>query len=288
MSDNNQAVAQPQVEAQEAEAQVVEQPKVNPKEELYSSKFASLTRKEREILQKEREIKAAEAEFNKFKELKGSAKERVNDVLAEMGLTIEDVINAQLGQFEAQEDENTPEAKYKKLEAKLTALEEKELKKQQEMEEEAKKAEQKYIDETISTVKNSINELIQERIGDYELIAAQGAQDTVFDVIEENFYTNGTMLSIEEAANLVEEHLLDEAKAILSRSNKLKNLASPSASQSQGEEEALKKELSQWKKTTEPTLSSSFVASTAEVKAEPTTMSKEESLKRAAAKLKWS
>lgn len=299
MSDDNSVItvdlSKPVASAPAPEAQLPQEeapkqeikPEVDAKEQLFSSKFANLTRKEREILAKEKAIKQQSEELQKLQELKGSAKERVEDALEMLGLTLDDVIQYELKKMDAQEPEDDSlEGKYKKLEQKLTEFEKKELEKVKLKEEEEKKREQQYIDETISTFKQSISAFIEEKSETYELIAAQDAQDTVFEVIEEHFNQTGKVLAIEEAANLVEQHLEEEAKRILSRSKKLKSALPSEEVESQASEELKVSQQTQPKKTVAPTLTSEVTASQAKVEAQEW-LSREESLRRAAEKLKW-
>jgi len=263
-----------------------EAPVVDKREELWGSKFASLTRKEREILAKEREIKERSSELERYSNLKAGAKERVSDVLAEYGLTVEDIVNHSLQGFEAEQEASTPEGMYKKLEAKLLKMEQDKQNELTLKEQQEEKRVQQHIEETISTFKNSINSFLEERSEDYELIAAQEASDTIFEVIEEYYNQNGEILSIKDAANLVEEHLQSEATKIWSKAKKLQ--ASLTGLKDPSQVQVVNKETGnpQQKKVVAPTLTNDVASTTASVVQEKP-QSREQSLAMAAKRLKW-
>lgn len=279
--------------AVEPEAPVEESPAKDPKQELFSTKFANLSRKERELLEKEKTIKSQYSEIERLNSIKGSAKEKVNEALEFLGLSLNDVIQYELSKIDQEmlEDDDSIEGRYKKLEKKLAAIEQKEqealLRKQ---EEEARK-EQEYIEETISAFKNEINGFLQERADTYELIAVQQAHDQVFEVIEENFRLTGQVMPIEEAANLVEAYFEEEAKRILAQSKKLKAVLPVDEAMSQAQE-VIKASVSKHQETVNgaksrvsPTLTQDIVTQPANAPSRP--LSREESLRRAAQKLKW-
>ena len=167
--------------------------------------------------------------------------QNVPKVLESLGLSLQDVIDHALNQAEAEvlDKDDSPEGKIRKLEQKLQQFETKEQEKERLAREAEEKRVQQQIDETISTFKSEISSFIETNAETYELIAAQEATESVFEVIEENFNRTGKVMSIEEAATLVENYLEEEAKKILSRSKKLKS-ALPSESVESPAEEELK------------------------------------------------
>lgn len=280
---------QPPVEAapENTPEDTQEEPK-SKKEELFSSKFANLTRKEREILKKEQELKALQEELGPLKDLKKDPQGSLPKILESFGLSVDDVITYALNQAEAEglENDPSPEAQIKRLEKKLTQIEQSEQEKQKKLEEDRQKAEQTRYSEAIEQFKGQISAFVEEKAEIYELIAAQNATDTVFEVIEESFNRTGKVMDIEEAANLVENYLEEEAKKILLRSKKLKAVL-PVDEQSQALE-GIKENTPKSQDDSEvaKTLTEDAVVSTAQINNPPLT--REESLKRAAAKLKWS
>lgn len=268
---------------------------VDPREKLLSSKFANLTKKERELINKERELKSKYEQVSKFESLKGSAKDRMDEVLSELGLSVDDIIAHKLAQLDSEEleQDDSLEGKYRKLEKKLTSIEQEKLKREEEEKRLMEEREQKYIDETISSFKKQINEHIESNAENYELIAAQQAHDQVFEVIEEYFTSTGKVMSIQEAANLVESYFEDEAKKILSRTSKLKKFLTPEeVVESVEKQDVFKTQKSEiLAEVIEPTKQPSRTLTQdvviPSVRQEDRLLSREESLRRAAQKLQW-
>jgi len=270
------------------EAPVVEEPKKATKEELFSSKFANLTRKERELQIKEKEVKAQYAQIEQLNSIKSDSKAKINEALELVGLTLDDIIDYQLSNLEKdyEETDDSIEGKYKRIEKKLSAIEQKEADSIKFKQDEAEKSERIANDETILEFKKSLTAFIEEKPETYELIAAQEAQDTVFEVIEEHFNSSGNVMSFEDAANLVENYLEDEAKNILSKSKKLQKYLPQEVTPVQVTEELKESPIKQPKKVVAPTLAQEMV-SAANVKVKSQYISKDERLKRATEQLKW-
>lgn len=276
-------------EPQQAETKEVSAPQPNPKADLLSSKFAQLTKKEREISQREKEIKAHHDQLEQYKSLKTSAKEKVNEALEHLGLTAEDVINWQIKQLESEDEDNTPEGRYKKLEAKLMGFEQAQAEKERLEKERLEQAEKERTEQLITNFKNNITSFINDNAEKYELVSNLEATGDVFDVIELNYQKTGKMMEIEQAVELVENHYLEESKAIINKTNKLKSLLTNNEAQKGQNKESVSEEsfVNRGQERNKPTLTQDYVSSggAAEV-VRP--LSREESLERASKLLKWS
>lgn len=226
-----------------------EKPKVEePKKEdsQLAKKFAALSKREKAIRDRERAIEAKEKAAKETPAPKAAEPEKAplklrmkqspfETLKEEFGLDLET-----LTAIAKNEGKLTPEMqlrlKQEQLEAslaeKLAAVEKKLAdKEQQETEQKQKDAESAALRE----FKSEAQALLKEKAADYELLAMEDdAAQVILDVISAHYEKTkghadpeqpdvGRILSIKEAADLVESHLLDEAKKYTSLS-KIKGL----------------------------------------------------------------
>lgn len=234
-TENNTELAQVSEEqsVEEVSAEVepeIEVKKEEPKEDLlFSKRFAALSKKEKAIRQRESELNSKMAaleermkslEPKKVEEpVRESLEQRIKrdplKALEEAGLSYEKLTQLVLNDGKISTESQMQlmreelDNKYKsEIENLRKEIESKEVKKQQEHEKQV--------------VENFKIELAQfvDTGEEYELIKANNAVDTVYQVIEEHYKKSGRVLSNKEAADAVESHLLEEARKLL----KLKKL----------------------------------------------------------------
>ena len=209
----------------------------------FSSKFAALSRKEKQIRERERQVEQRIAQFEaRMAELESAKKEpevqkepevpleyriRKNPLqtLEELGYSYEDLTKMVLNDGQMSTDmqmklmreelERDYRSKFEELENKLTEKEK--------AEEEAK------YNETITQFKQDINDFVNNS-EEYELIQANEAYDLIYDVIEQYYEENQRILDTKEAADQVEQYLEEELRKVLEKSKKLGNWK-PDASQ---------------------------------------------------------
>jgi len=197
----------------EAEPVVEEEPKEDP---LMSQRFAELSKREYAAVAREKELKAQEEKFKyiaeNMDELKGSPKK----VLEELGLDFEKFTSAYLDELDGKEKAQSPEEMIAAIEAKSNAKWQEFEAKQAEMD--AAREEQVKAQYKQNLKAELSSELNQDR---FELINLKGAHDVVYGVIEQHYNETeektgeGQMLSIQEAAQIVEDHLEKEARTLL-------------------------------------------------------------------------
>lgn len=253
----------------------------------YNSKFAALSRKEKEIRLREQEVEHKLAEFEaKMAEfqtqnqaepqaepelpLEYQLKKDPLKTLETLGISYEDLTKMVLNDGEMSTDmqlrlmreemERDYKSKFNELENKLTEKEK--------AEEEAK------YNKVISDFKTDINQFV-DGSEQYELIQANEAYDLVYDVIEQYYQENGRILDTAEAADQVEEYLTEELKKVLEKSKKLGNWKSE-ASQRVAENVTRQS----------PTLSNSHSVVGADKKTD-NLLSREESIAKLAPLIKW-
>lgn len=214
------AVSSPARQSDVIEEPLLEKP-VAPKEpeEPLSSQYAVLARKEKalrlrdqQLRQREAALKApVEAPKPSFDESKYVAKDRLSQdpfaVLNEMGLDYEKLTNMVLNG--PSPDQRTQVEYVKKLEARLEALEGTTAKTSKLFEERDTQARS----HAVSQIKHEVTKLVTSD-PTYEAIAATKSIGDVVELIERTFDEDGILMTVEEAAQQVEDYLVDEALKI--------------------------------------------------------------------------
>lgn len=229
-------------EAPKKETKAPEPAKEEPKKkDPMSSRFAALSRKEKEIQEERKRIEserqAFESERKEYQEKLSSAS-KAQDLLKmakddplgfirETGVSFEKLADAMLnddGTLKTQSELSRVKAEVQEQIEALKKEREEDKKSAQKQEEERKLREQEqYIVQQVEQYKAHTNKVIQENPETYELILANNAQDSVWSVIESYFYETGEILEPQAAAEQVEEYLLQQAQKLLTT----KKLASP-------------------------------------------------------------
>lgn len=202
----------PTAEAQPAqpEQQAAEKPK-----ELLSTQFAALAKKEKIALQrqKEAEIKLKEAEeklklYEQFENKKKTAKTNPLEFLSEAGLSYDDITEFMLNGGTRHRD------KTEVLEEKFNEFIKSKEKEEQDRIEKEKLSLKAQEEKVIAEFKKSVDKFLTDNVDKFELINLYNAQELVISTIETHFENKGEILSNEVAAQLVEDHLEEEAKKL--------------------------------------------------------------------------
>ncbi len=194
-------------------------------EEPLSSHYANLARKERalrakiasqeaaikareaEIIAREEAVKAKDAEYS----TKYIPKERLtNDTLnalLDAGLTYDQITEAMLTQ-QSQPDFSKSRA-YQEMKAQLDEMKANQEKSQKSFEEQQTNA----YKQAVSQIRQDTSKLVYTD-PNFETIKATNSVGDVVDLIERTFKQDGVLLSVEEAAQAVEDHLVEEAMKI--------------------------------------------------------------------------
>lgn len=267
------AAATPTPAATDPKAQpapAVEPKIVPPKpEDDLSHRFASLTRKERGILDRERKISEREKKIQEIEEREALASKDPLAYLEKRGLTLDEILKKAAG------EDDTTESKVALLMKKVEEYEKEKL----ENEQKAKtSAEQAVQQKAINAFRDEIKLKVSKDPEAFEAIVATDSYELVFDVCTRYFEEHGEIPPIEWAATEVEKELTEQARKFAA----LKKLAKATASDAgaQPNETDL-----QSQETPAPTI-------TAKMSPEPSVpqkrrMTDEESLKEAAKLIKW-
>jgi hypothetical protein len=265
-ADMQTSVSSEKQETVQAEtAQVAETPKENKQPEQKSDEVSkhyeklikqekALRAKEIAIKQREAELKAKEDSLNLTPKIDQSSyidKNRLKtdplSVLAEAGLSYEELTNQLLN---SSPKDPRVEATINELKAEIEQLRkanEKSSKYQEEQQQQAYQAAVKQIEVDVQT--------LVERDTNFETIKATGTANEVVKLITETYHKDGILLSIEEAAQQVEDYLTEEYSKIASI-NKIKSRLEKSlATKPQPSTDAKpQSEIQQQPKQTQPTM----------------------------------
>lgn len=172
--------------------------------ESASKQFAMLAQREKQLQRQREELAKERAELDrKLSEWK-SAQPKPKTPL------------------EALEGDVTPDMLAKATKAELEAFRRSWEEQQKKAQELAQKQAKEQAELAIQGFKDQISDFVKEKPDDYELIALNNAQESVYHTVEQFFQKHGRVLSIKEAADLVEKQLEQEIQTLLSKSKKLK------------------------------------------------------------------
>lgn len=199
-----------------------------PRDDKISSKLEILIRREAAALHREQSARAKEADIQaklarieEFESAKGNSKK----ALELLGLNYDELTKSVL-----QDGEMPPEVKIKRVEEKFDRFTEEQRQKDEKAQQLAKAQAEEREKQAITNFKTEIGQHVKDNAARYELIAFEGQEDLIFDVIDEHYNRTmdkesgiGKVMPIAEAADRVEKHL--EAKYNNAKSvNKVKTL----------------------------------------------------------------
>ena len=239
-------------------------PEAKPEEERMSARFAALARRERLLVDRERKLKEGTGSADSFKKDVEGLRNDPIAFLEKYGVKLDDVLHHALGS----KREPSTDEKLKKLQDRIDR-----------QEKERTEREERNIRETneknIQLFQDNIKKHVEDNPEKFELIRENNAHDTVFEVVEEYFKKTGKVMAIDEAASKVEEYLDGHLERIARNSKKL------------AAKLGYVKD-SQEKKTATPLTLTNRANGNSSGLEEKRLLSNEESLKKAAALIKWS
>lgn len=193
-------------DAKAGEGKPEEQPPATAPDPKAAARFAALARREKEITAKAAEWKPKFEAAERFEAARAKVKEDPYAALDALGLNLQDLVDAAI-------HHNKPET----VEDRVARLEAERAEAAKARESSSAQA----VEETISRYKQTVSAFVDADPEAYELIVARRAHGLVFDVIEEHYKATGQVLPNAQAADMVENHLLEEARSML----KLKKLS---------------------------------------------------------------
>jgi hypothetical protein len=208
------------VEATETTQEATEKP--------VSPQFAALAKQERQIRKARIELKAQQ-EALKAQQASFVSKDLLKTdplkALSEAGISYEKLTELQLGQVAPDPNQQLLD-KIAALEAKLASVDE-----------QFTKRDTQAYDAALNQIRNDVK-LLVDSDATFETIKATGETETVVELIRKVFDAEGTILSVEEAARLVEDKLLDRKLDEVKRLSNLSKIKSRLAIPAENPEEA--------------------------------------------------
>ena len=268
-------------EVAEEAAETPEAPEAPPEPERpdFSRQFAALARKERALRQKEQEIANFAKEREQFEgtstrlaDLQRLAKENPAKLLGELGINYDELTQQVINEGNPTEEQQL-RLENEKLQARLGKLEEIYDKQRQQAEQAQIKAAHTQL---VDNIKNFVDDS-----NTFEMVQHHDAYGLVAQVMQEHYNTTREVLEYGDAAKLVEDHFMAEAERYLGSKKlqeRFRELDKPRESETpEAAEQAVKRV---------KTLSNGDVAKKTETSGS-TLESKEKSLERVAAMIKW-
>lgn len=169
-----------------------------------------LAKAQAEFEAKAKELDAKLDKVNKYEEAKKRSKEDPLALLEENNLTFDE-----LTQFVLNNKSQTPELKVKAIEDLVKALGKKLEDSITQLRAEEAQRKQANTDEALKHYKQELKKAISAKPDDYELIIANNAFDTVYEVQKVYWEQNGTDLPVEEAAEQVERFFYQQGEKLL-------------------------------------------------------------------------
>lgn len=179
-----------------------------------ADRFALLARKEQDLLRKQQAVKqqqqilAQQAEqLRAFEQAKKQALLNPLDALKHLGLTYE-----QITEFVLNDNKPTPNAEVMSVRQELEEFKRAQREEQEKLLEQTREMQTREQQAIIESFREEVGEYVSQHAETYELTNLYGGANLVSDVIEEHFKQSGKLLTIPEAAKLVEEHYEELAR----------------------------------------------------------------------------
>ncbi len=236
-----------------------------------AARFAALARQEERTRKERQEIKEAREKLDEYNKLRESISENPMAALDHLGIDLDSLIMASLGDAAPQEEIDP----VSKLQSDFESYKEQVQREKEEAVAAQESAQQEAIDRAVEAHKRSIEAELKDNDGKYELIHLNEAHDLVWEVTEAHYNEYGEVLEPSRAADLVEAHL-DEKFQKIAKARKLNTPLEETAAQPE-----------QKKIISSKTLTSSMSTNTPQVAVSNKPLTAEESKRRAAAMLKW-
>lgn len=218
MSNEVKAPTAPEAVEASTETQVTEQkaPQVDQSQE----RFAQLARKEKALRAQARQLQEQQRAIQEQQaKAQSSWKDQLKTdplaVLAEAGLTHDQIAEMLL-------NSRPDDIELKRIKAELKAIKDSQQDQFTKIQEQQKAA----YEQAVKQVSREVNQLVSSNEA-YETIRATNSQEAVVELIKQTYDEDGVLLSAEEAADMVEEYLTDEALS-LAKLKKVQSKLAPS------------------------------------------------------------
>ena len=267
-------------EAAAAEAVAEEASPPEPEKPDFSRQFAALARKERAIRQREQQMgahekqqKALEGQGARLADLQRLAKENPAKLLGELGINYDELTQQVINEGNPTEEQKL-RLQNEQLQARIEKIETVYNKQREETEHYQIQAARTQL---VDNIKNFVDDG-----NTYEMVQHHDAYSLVAEVMQQHYNTAGEVMEYGNAAQLVEDHFMAEAERYLGS----KKLQERFRALDKPREESETSEAAEQAVKRVKTLSNDNVAKKTETSGN-TLESKEKSLERVAAMIKW-
>lgn len=206
-----QKAAAPQVDSSietSNEPEATSEP-VNPQLDVLLKKERAIRKAQQQVRLQQEALKAKEASLVDISSLKADPLK----VLSELGISYEHLTEKQLSQVNPDPNQQLLN-KIAELEARLSSVDE-----------QFTKRDSQAYEAAVNQIRNDVK-LLVDSDPVYETISATGETEAVVELIQKVFDKEGTILSVEEAARLVEDKLLERKLEEVKRLTKLSKIKS--------------------------------------------------------------
>lgn len=197
-----------------SEASAAPEPMQEKPKERSSERFAALARKEAEVFRRAQAVRHQQAELARqadeiraFQAAKSQAALDPISALKQLGLTYE-----QITEYVLNDNKPTPSAEVMSLKQEIEEFKRQTQEERQQQEMARRQMIEQEQRQIIDNFHQEVGEYVSQHSETYELTALYGGAKLVSDVIEESFRRTGKLLTIPDAAKMVEEHYEDLAR----------------------------------------------------------------------------
>jgi hypothetical protein len=224
MSNEVKGAVAPVATEQQEQTPVVEQQKAQQPDPA-QERFAQLARKEKALRSQARQLQEQQRAIQEQQaKAQSSLTERLKSdplsVLAEAGLTHDQIAEALL-------NSRPDDIELRRIKAELQSIKNS----QQEQFTKIQDAQKAAYEQAVKQVSREVKMLVDGNEA-YETIQSAKAHEAVVELIKQTYDEDGVLLSAEEAADMVEEYLLDEALTMAKLKKVQSKLAPPVAADS--------------------------------------------------------
>lgn len=206
-------------------------PKAEAKDPAAEARFAHLARKERQLRQQARQLDQQRKAFEEASKPKAAPPPSIDDFKSKLledptslGLTYDQLANLVLNQGNPQDQ--TLRALQREIASLRSA--------QDQAQKSAQETQEKSYQQALKQVERDVRKAIDNN-KEFETIKASGQHEAVVSLIEQTFKEDGVLLGVEEAAQAIEEQLLEHAVS-LARLEKVQAKLTPTQVAAQAEE----------------------------------------------------
>jgi hypothetical protein len=168
-----------------------------------ADRFAALAKKERAIQQQSEQLKVREAKLSEFETIKRTATQNPLKALEILGVSYE-----QITEFILNGQKPTADLQVSSVKQEIE-----ELRRERELEKEAaKKAQSDEYEKVQEQFRAEIGSFVANNAHQYELTALYKGEEIIQATIEQHYEATKKVLSIKEAADLVEQYFEDQVR----------------------------------------------------------------------------